>query len=667
MSTGRSDKPGARMTLSIGRRLGVQQPEPYTPRAAQIARAVAGRREAFTAEWKPSRADDPGQVLIHLFGDLAHEVGERIRDLPEKARVESLRVAGIGPGPATPALALVVFEVSPTAPGPVLVPQGFRLGARPTSGEELVIFETDRALLAAPGKVAEVAAGRGSGVRDITGLNEDPEQTFQPFGPRPMPGDSLYLGLDGEGAPGATLCLGIGVTRPPGSPAPVSEGGVDPLPTGPRALLVWEILDGNRWEAVDAVRDESAQLGRSGVVELKLPDRFSRGRPVELREGPELRWLRLRLVSGGFSEPPALDFVRLNAVSASAGRTVRDEVLTPVADSNGRSYSLAQRPVLAGSLVLEVDGGDGFQPWTEVEDLSSHGPEDEVYTLDRQTGEVAFGDGLHGRALPSGFRHVRARVYRWGGGAAGAVEAEALNAMLGSVTHLAGVTNPRPASGGDEGEALDVTARRGPELIRAHGRAVLPSDYELLALSAPGARVRRIHAMPGRHPAMRTALVPGVVGLVVVPPEETGPRVGPPLPDEQTLRAVARHVSRALAPAGVEIVTAAPVYHPVRIEAQVRLEPGSDSGAVITRLLEDVDGYLHPLHGGDDGTGWPFGGALRYDALVRRLLRHEEVLAIPRLTMVVDGRRVPPCQDRDIGEHDLPWPEEHLIIPVEER
>jgi hypothetical protein len=196
---------------------------------------------------------------------------------------------------------------------------------------------------------------------------------------------------------------------------------------------------------------------------------------------------------------------------------------------------------------------------------------------------------------------------------------------------------------------------------------VLPSDYELLALSVPGARVRRIHAMPGRHPQMRTALIPGVVGLLVVPPEESGPQSGPPTPDEQTLRAVASHVSRELAPAGVEIVAAAPVYHSVRIEAQVRLKAGADRGAAVTRLLEDLDGYLHPLKGGDEGTGWPFGGALRHDALVRRLLQDKEVVAVPRLGMVVDGRRVPLCQDREIGEHDLLWPEEHLILPLEER
>lgn len=666
MSTGPTSKKSPRIPLSSGEHLGRQRPEPYTPRAAQITQAVLERRESFAPLWKPMRDNDPGVVLAHLFGELAQEVGERIRALPEKAQVEHLRVAGIGPRPATPAQALVVFEVTPTAQEPVVIPQGFRLGARPASGDQLVVFETEWTLLAAPGRIAEVWEVRSEGIRALTQLNEAPETSFQPFGSRPRTGDALYLGMDGEGPPGATLTLGVGVTRPLGAPIPASEGGVDPVPSPPRAELAWEILDGTRWVGVEPVRDETARLGKSGIIELKLPDRFEPGRPPEVPVEQAHRWLRLRIVSGRFPEPPALDFVRLNAVFASAGQTVRDEVLTPVSGEEDR-FQLAHTPIHPGSLVLEVDSGRGFEPWTEVEDLSQYGPEEEVFVLDRQSGEVSFGDGFHGKALPRGFRHVRARKYRWGGGAEGAVKADTIKSLLGSITFVSGVTNPRPSSGGDDGEPLSETARRGPELIRAHGRAVLPSDYELLALRAPGARVRRVHAMPGRHPQMRTALIPGVVGLLVVPPEENGPRGGPPTPDEQTLRAVAQHVSRKLAPAGVEIVAGAPVYHSVRIEAQVRLSVWADQGAVITQLLEDIDGYLHPLKGGDEGTGWPFGGALRYDALVRRLLQDEEVLAVPRLTLIVDGRRVPSCQDREIGEHDLLWPEEHLVLPVEER
>lgn len=648
--------------LRTGSRFGLSEPEPYSLDDTGIARAVRARVAAYTPEWRPLDGD-PGAALIELFGQMGQETAECLRGLPEKARVELLRVAGIDALPATPARALVVFDVAPSASESVLVPGGFQLAARGEAGGEMVILETERSLLAAPGKLAEVASVRASTFRDLTKQNDDPTVSFFPFGLRPRIGDALLLGLDGENAPTGTISIGIGVTRPPGAPRPVSEGGLYPVPLAPPVQLSWDVRDGARWVGAELIRDETRQLSRSGVVELRLPEQFRPGRPPQSPNGPPRRWLRVRIVAGAFAAAPALDFLRTNAVAASAGRTVADEVLQP-ADAAGNRFRLSQRPVLASSLILEVNDGTGFRAWQEVESLFDQGADREVYTLNAAEAEVTFGDGVNGRAVPDGVRQVRARSYRVGGTGSAVIKAEAIKTLLGSVASVSGVTNPRPAAGGDPEETLRATVRRGPGLIRARGRTVLPSDYELLALRSPGARIRRVHAMPGRHPAMPTATIAGVVGLLLVPPIEEG-RTGPPLPDEETLLNVARHVANTLAPAGVEIVTGAPVYHTVRVEAQVRLLEGADQGAAVTDLLETLDDYLHPLTGGDDRSGWPFGGTLRYAALLRRLVSRTNVVAVPRLSLIVDGRRVPPCEDRAIGPDDLLWPAGHLVIPAE--
>jgi len=647
--------------LGPGSRFGLPEPETYPLDEPGLARAVRARVTAFTPEWHPLD-DDPGVALIALFGQMGQETAECLRGLPEKMRVELLRVAGIDALPATPSRAMVVFNVAPAAES-VLVPERFQLGARSDAGGEMVILETERALLAAPGKVAEVGAVRASAFRDLSKANDDPAVPFLPFGLRPRVGDALLLGLDGDNAPTGTLSIGVGVTRPPGAPRPVSEGGLYPVPLAPQLQLSWDVLDGARWVAAELIRDETWQLSRSGVVELRLPELFRPGRPPQSPQGPRRRWVRVRIVAGGFAAPPMLDFVRANAVSASAGRTVADEVLQPV-PGDERRFTFSQAPVLADRLVLEVNDGSGFRRWEQVESLVDQGPDREVFTLNPAGAEVTFGDGSSGRTVPEGVAQVRARSYRVGAAGGGPIKADAIKTMLASVSSVTGVTNPRPAGGGDPEETLAATVRRGPELVRARGRTVLPSDYELLALRSPGARVRRVHAMPGRHPAMPTALIPGVVGLLIVPPVEEG-RAGPPLPDEETLLNVARQVSARLAPAGVEIVTGAPAYHSVRIEAQVRLLEGADQGAAVADLLKALDAWLHPLTGGDDGSGWPFGGTLRYAELLRRLVSRETVVAIPRLSLIVDGRRVPPCADRPIGAHDLLWPAGHLILPVE--
>src|SRR5262249_53270748 len=147
---------------------------------------------------------------------------------------------------------------------------------------------------------------------------------------------------------------------------------------------------------------------------------------------PPLRWLRLRIVHGQFAESPKLSFVKINVARAIAARTIRDEVLEPVPNSRGRQWRLSQTPILPDSLILEVDEGDIATQWGEVSALAALGAEDKVYALDPGSGELTFGDGVHGAAVPSGFRNVRAVRYRVGGGKAGAVDADAVSTLLSS-------------------------------------------------------------------------------------------------------------------------------------------------------------------------------------------------------------------------------------------
>jgi hypothetical protein len=212
-------------------------------------------------------------------------------------------------------------------------------------------------------------------------------------------------------------------------------------------------------------------------------------------------------------------------------------------------------------------------------------------------------------------------------------------------------------------EALASTYLRGPQEIRARNRAVAPSDYELMALRAPGAQVVRAHAVPAFHPAYPGLPVPGVVGVYVVPPDRGE---GPPTPDEATLRAVAEFLAGSVAPAGVEVVAAAPFYHSVRAEVGVVIDPAADQGDTVRRLGKALDDYVDPIVGGEDGEGWPFGGLLRYSPLLRRLVTGVEgVRAITRLTLVVDGARLPACSDFQPRPNALFWPAPHEIVPVE--
>ncbi|HEX5736460.1 MAG TPA: putative baseplate assembly protein [Blastocatellia bacterium] len=684
-----------RARLVRGRGPSPDQPELMASERDIIATEARGRINSYTPEWTNLRAGDAGVALVQLFSELAEPIVKRLNRLPEKAFVEFLRLAGVQPLAATSAKAMLEFEVAEGAPQSVFVGKGFQVGAKPATGEgDQVVFETENNLYAAPASIEEMHVQQGGVFTQVDVNSQDPNARFLPFGKKPEVGNALLIGLASDIVPGPFISLGVSAATATDAPPPASSGSLTSLLVPPPPVLRWEILDGANFEPADVVRDQTGALLQSGIIEISLPRQWRVGRPDGLRGDKLLRWLRVRLVFGEYQKALALSFIKLNMVEAIAARTIRNEILEHVSAPGGVArrtgntrMRLSQTPVLPGSLTLEVGEGEftatgaeaetqageflessaSAEPqasrWRAVDDLSLYGPEDKVYVLDPATGEVTFGEGLHGAAVPVGFRNVRAVSYRVGGGAAGAVDAEAINTLISSAPSIKGVKNPVPASGGSNAETQQAAMRRSPQEIRARSRAVTTADYALMALRAEGALVERAHAISGLHPTFAGTPIPGVVALFVVPPDRGE---GPPTPDEGTLQSVARFLTEKAAPAGVEVVAAAPNYHRVRCEVGVIIDPTASVGDVVRAVVTCLNNYLHPLKGGDDGQGWPFGGTLHYTALLQRLILNVKgVRAVPRLNIVIDGLRIPGCSDYPISPYSLFWPEGHEVVVVE--
>jgi len=103
-------------------------------------------------------------------------------------------------------------------------------------------------------------------------------------------------------------------------------------------------------------------------------------------------------------------------------------------DSFELEQSYLRRPRARASVWLELDAGNGFEPWYEVSGFGCSRPRDTHFVLDREQGVVRFGDGRHGRRPPAG--SVVRGWYRRGGGAAGSPSRRALVAALAQVSHF---------------------------------------------------------------------------------------------------------------------------------------------------------------------------------------------------------------------------------------
>ena len=236
----------------------------------------------------------------------------------------------------------------------------------------------------------------------------------------------------------------------------------------------------------------------------------------------------------------------INTITATNAVTVSNELPGASAGLPNQQFVLANTPVLPGTLILDVDEGNGFTTWTEVSDFAGSKPTDTSYTLNIATGTITFGNGQQGKIPASIFYsteaggyftaasgavgdelpNIRATTYRWGGGAAGNSGANTITSLQSSVPFVASVTNLRPSIGGQDEESVDDAIERAPQTIRSGSRAVTTSDFEFIATQAPGARIRRAKALPLRNPTLEP-IRPAGSGLAAASlpvPEGTGAR-----------------------------------------------------------------------------------------------------------------------------------------------
>jgi predicted phage baseplate assembly protein len=659
-------------------------------RYSDIIAEIRSRIARYTPEWKPEWNDlndnDPGIILAHTFAWLSEMLLFRMARVPQLNYVKFLELIGVELMPAQPARADVSFAVDENWSLPtVIVPPRTQVSAADDGPP--IVFETERPLTAVACRLLSVQSYDAAVYRDVTAANSATSDAaintalaavgFAPFGDAPRDDAALVLGFGFPATyptpdqfPTLSLDLAFWAFNQP------SEGrGVQCAPATrayAAARLEWEGWDGTDWQRVDALNDETLAFTRSGHIVLRVVASLNLQRsflgeydatdPVTKQPREPLFWLRARLARSQYERAPRLAAVRTNTVPALQAQTVQREILGGTSGARNQGFQIENTPVIQGSLVIEIDEGIAddasagpaatARRWDIVEDLFGAGPTDEQLAVNWTSGEVRAGDGEHGQIPVANANdpdtNVVAVEYRFGGGKRGNVAAGAIKTLVSAIDGIDGgkTANVFAASGGRDEERFEEAQVRARRTLRARGRAVSVCDFELLAQQA--GNVKRAKALPLAHPRFPGVAVPGAVTVIVVP-DADGPN---PLPSDGLLRTVCEYldVRRLLT---TELFVVSPRYVAVEIDAQVVVRDNADPAAVKENIEKVLKTYLHPLEGGDDGSGWPFGGALRYSKLVQRVFADDRVYSVPRLVLTVDGEVQPECRDVPIAPHAL--------------
>ncbi|WP_330334061.1 putative baseplate assembly protein [Streptomyces sp. NBC_00536] len=632
----------------------------------QLRDELVKRIPVYAPEWTDHNAGDPGIALLELFAHLGESVLFRFNQIPDATKVAFLRLLGVRPRPALSARTLLVLDTERPEGVQVLPGTEARAGAVPfeTDGEvvawplEVLAVGKTRAPAPAaddPARAATEQRRRQDAVEGLAPAERDRARTgapvsfyvttavpADPLGEGSVPLDvattidqCLWIALlakdsaDPRQLRGRSIFLGVLpdeelprpydlVPRTPGDPTRLRAADLLAAPPG----FLWELWNGPSAPAaftpLDVLADTTRGLSAGGVVSLALPAAFpthARGAastggsnsppPLDDEKAAArvLGWLRVRRPAGENDAIHRIRWVGINAVGAVQARTATPEHLgTGTADA-GQAFRLTQRPVIAGSVRLEVEEADGWRPWTEAESFAATGPFDRHYTLDAEAGVVRFAE--RGR-LPRIGERIRVLSYWYGGGSAGNVPAGA----VGSFTAVAGVkvTNPLPATGGADPASLADALDALPAEVHRRDRAVTAEDFRALALEVPG--VRRAEPLPLLHPDTPGQPAAGVISVLVFPAEDLRDP-GAPLPDLALLRQVAAYLNpRRLVT--TELYVIPPTYVDIAVSVGIRTREGYQSDAVRRWVELILRQYLAPLPPyGPEGAGWPLGRAVR--------------------------------------------------------
>lgn len=583
---------------------------------------------SLVPEWTNHNVADPGVALIELFAWMSEQVVYRLNQVPEKLYVEFLNLLGMTPFPASAAQVPVTFRLSGIPDGPVVVPAGTEVTTPGTGG---VIFATRDDLRIIQPRVDAAVTSRGdTGFVDVLAALRYDRDTVTCFMSTPAtPGDAFNLGFDVSLA-GQLVELRIETAE--------RGVGVDPV----RPPIVWEVWSGEHWIPAQLLRDTTGGLNRSGAVRLVIPD----GHEALVLGGIRSYWIRVRLLAAAPGQPTFSTSPKLVSVEAASlggttiaehASTVRRETLGTSDGTPGQRFELTHRPVLPRrddeEIVVVVDGQEHV--YEEVPDFGVSTAIDRHVRIDGASGVVEFGprirypDGTamqHGMVPPFGAQ-VMMSAYRHGGGTVGNVGAETLTALRTAIPYVDSVSNLVPARGGVDAESVDEVKVRGPRTLRTGQRAVTASDYEQLTREA-SPQVARARCMVPDSPA-------DPIRVLVVPTSDRDPQSFT-LDDfalTNELFGVVRDHLDARRTLGALVRISAPYYQGVSVIVRLRAAAGRAPAAVRERAAEAIARYLGPLHGGPQGTGWPFDVDLTATALTSMLEDVQGVAAVDELAL----------------------------------
>jgi predicted phage baseplate assembly protein len=527
--------------------------------------------------WTDHNAHDPGITLMELLAWVTEAELYSLSRQRRDERAAYAKLLGISVAGTKPARGLIWSDPldlnSPAATftsNIVITPDTVINSA----DNETPTFRPTHRLLWTPGHVESLEARLADGrVVDLTATNQRGGVAFLAFGENAGPHDSLRMTFACRGnsglfppnrsdAIGTLWSVGVRAALPTAETSSASEPGSAYC----QRRLVVTLIDKNERSELEVKNDSSEGLMRTGVLLLSLDN---------ITGSPQTFTIELRCPDG-FPRPPRLLRIEPNVLPIIQGRSVNRELHPanglPLPDWSftlnvpGLRFDEDEKP-----LNVEVSEAAGLNIWEQRERVSDCGPDEPVYELDVNKGEVRFGNGVNGRIPPAG-----SQVF---------VSYDVCDGDQGNIARnrkwkvagFGGVfgVNPDPITGGSASSDPIEQRREARLRSRADHALISSQDVVVAATGLSVLEVVRAWVIPPGDKLPKT----GATTLVVM--RERASAVEPDQAPEtrRWLEAIRRRLVPRV-PLGIRLIVNAPRYVVFSVEAKLQAEAGVNPSQV---------------------------------------------------------------------------------------
>ncbi|WP_292388408.1 baseplate J/gp47 family protein [Methanosarcina sp. UBA5] len=381
-------------------------------RFSQLVEEARKLIPGYSSEWTDHNLSDLGITLIDLFAWLSEIALYRTNLVTENHRLKYLQLLGVKPQLSKQSRVDLTF----TSDEEKTFSKGRKVWTK--INDKKIYFQLEEDITILPQlkidkentlkileKIVVNELTLGVFDRSYSNLDEKGDLFFAPFGNEIQKGCAMYLGfifLENKVPNNLDLMCYLYEK----DLIEIKKYDIELDYKVENIGLKWEIWvkkeNKGEWNPV-LLEDETQGFRKSGKIVFKNLNGWTASQIIpdlgyDVSDSKKTYfWLRCMVEDAFYEYPPRIENLRLNTVSAVHGLMVNDDNLELISNGlPGQVIELRETPVVDNTLKLSIEE----ERWVEVHNFEQSGPSDKHFVLDKQKGEIKFGNGKKGIIPP---------------------------------------------------------------------------------------------------------------------------------------------------------------------------------------------------------------------------------------------------------------------------